>query len=164
MAYKISDSQSINVLLSNANWAWPQAVEKIFQPRGINALVANSAADITRLIDIQKIHLAIIDNSMTDLTGMQALKIIRQLNPQLPCILLALKPEKRLLAEALALNAFSVLEKPIDLSLLAGQIDRLFLKHYQSNLFSSPQNKRKLTFKINLTSRNKNKPDNNDNF
>jgi len=162
MAHKISDSQSINVLLSNANWAWPQAVEKIFQPRGINALVANSAADITRLVDIQKIHLAIIDNSMADLTGMQALKIIRQLNPQLPCILLALKPEKRFLAQALALNAFSVMEKPIDLSLLAGQIDRLFLKHYQSNLFSIPQTKRKLTFKINLKTRNKST--NNDNF
>ncbi len=157
MAHRTSDSQSINVLLSNANWAWPQAVEKIFQPRGINALVADSAADITKLIDIQKIHLAIIDNSMTDLTGTQALKIIRQLNPQLPCILLAQKPQKRLLAEALALNTFSVLEKPIDLALLAGQIDRLFLKHYQSNLFSSPQTKRKLTFKINLTSRYKNK-------
>jgi DNA-binding NtrC family response regulator len=133
MAQKLSQPDSVNVLISNANWAWPQAVAEIFQPRGFNALVANSARDIVQLVSNHRIHLAILDMVMDDLTGIQALKIIRQQNQLLPCILLAAHPEKRLLAQALSLKAHSVLAKPVDIPLLAEQIDRLFQKRYESN-------------------------------
>ena len=133
MAQRLSQPENINVLISNADWAWPQAVAEIFQPRRVNALVANSVNDMVRLITYNKMHLASLDSHLDDLSGMQALKIIRQHDQLLPCILLAVQPSRRLLAEALALNAFSVLAKPVDLSLLAEQIDRLFLKYYAIN-------------------------------
>lgn len=136
MPHKLSQPDSVNVLLSNADWAWPQAVQAIFQPRGINALVANSAGDVVNLVATSKIHLAILDSVLDDLSGMQTLKIVRQHDPLLPCILLARQPGQRLLAQALALNAFSVLAKPVDLNLLADQIDRLFHKYYASDMFS----------------------------
>jgi len=85
---------------------------------------------------------------LEDLTGMQALKVIRQHDPLVPCILLAQQPGKRLLADALALNAFSVLAKPVDLTLLAEQIDRLFQKCYSSDMFSPPATDRGLKITI----------------
>jgi len=136
MALRLSQADHVNVLLSDADWAWPQAVRSIFQPRGINALLANSATEVVRLVANTKIHLAILDTSLDDLSGIETLKIVRQHDPLLPCILLAHQPGQRLLAQALALHAFSVLAKPVDLHLLAGQIDRLFLKYYASNMFS----------------------------
>lgn len=51
-------------------------------------------------------------------------------------MLLAQNPNDRLLAQALSLNVFSVLGKPVDLKLLASQIDRLFTKYYASNMFA----------------------------
>ena len=138
MAQRLAKPQSVNVLITDASWAWPQAVAEIFQPRGINALLANKGGEIVRLVSNNKIHLAILDTVQDDLTGMQALKVIRQHDPLVPCILLAQQPEKRLLADALALNAFSVLAKPVDLTLLAEQIDRLFIKCYSSDMFSRP--------------------------
>jgi len=130
MAQKLSQPESFNVLISNANWAWPQAVAQIFQPRGFNALVANSAVDVVRLVARSQVHLAILDMVMGDLSGTQALKMIRQHDELVPCILLARHPGEKVLAEALALNAYSVLDKPVDLSLLASQVDRLFSKYY----------------------------------
>ena len=139
MAQKFSQPDSVNVMLDNANWAWPQAVAQIFQPRGINALVADSTADMIQLITHNKIHLAILDQtSIGDNTsGMHTLKIIRNHDRLLPCILLAHKIDKHLLSQALALQAFSVVEKPVNLSRLAEQINRLFLKYYAFDMFST---------------------------
>ena len=133
MAQRLSQPNSINVLLSNPDWAWPQAVAEIFQPRQINALIANTLNDVLNLVSHNRMHLAILDSRTDEISGTGALKIIRQQDRLLPCILLAEKPSRRLLAEALSLNAFSVLAKPVDLTLLAEQIDRLFLKYYNIN-------------------------------
>ena len=157
MAQRLAKPQSVNVLITDARWAWPQAVAEIFQPRGINALLAHKGGEIVRLVSNNKIHLAILDSVLEDLTGMQALKVIRQHDPLVPCILLAQQPEKRLLADALALNAFSVLAKPVDLALLAEQIDRLFLKCYSSDMFSPPATGRGL--KITIKTVNKKQAD-----
>lgn len=127
---------NVNVLLSDAHWAWPQAVAEIFHPHGINALVAHSADEMVQLVDNNTIHLAILDSYMEELTGMQVLRMLRRSDPRLPCILLAQEINDRLLAKALSLDAFSVLAKPVDLLLLAEQIDRLFLKYYKKNIFS----------------------------
>jgi DNA-binding NtrC family response regulator len=148
MAQRLAKPQSVNVLITDASWAWPQAVAEIFQPRGINALLANTGGEIVRLVSNNKIHLAILDSVVKDLTGMQALKIVRQHDPLVPCILLAQQPEMRLLADALALNAFSVMAKPVDLALLTEQIDRLFLKCYSSDMFSRPVTGRSLNITI----------------
>ena len=136
MPQRQSQPRSVNVLISAADWAWPQAVRDIFQPRGINALIANSPSDVINLVASSKIHLAILDAVLDNLSGMNTLKMARQHDPLLPCILLAREPGRRLLAEALALDVFSVLAKPVDLDLLARQLDRLFHKYYASDVFS----------------------------
>lgn len=136
MVPSISHSDDVNVLISNANWAWPQAVEQIFQPRGVNALVADSGGDMLQLVDQKRIHLAILDMGLDEFSGLQTLRLLRQHHKLLPCILLAKQINSKLLAAALDLRAFSVINKPVDLNLLAGQIDRLFHKFYASNMFS----------------------------
>jgi DNA-binding response OmpR family regulator len=136
MAGRLSQPENINVLISDANWAWPQAVTEIFQPRGINALLADSAEDMVRIVANNKIHLAIVDMVLDNLSVVQTLKMIRKQDQLVPCILLAQQVDNHLLADALALNAFSVLLKPVDLRLLAGQIHRLFLKYYASDVFA----------------------------
>jgi len=133
MAQRLSQPNNINVLISNPDWAWPQAVSEIFQPRQINALIANTLKDMLNLVSHNRMHLAILDSRFDEISGTGALKIIRQHDQLLPCILLAEEPNRRLLAEALSLNAFSVLAKPVNLTLLAEQIDRLFLKYYDIN-------------------------------
>jgi len=137
MVPNLSQPRTVNVLLNSANWAWPQAVEKIFQPRGVNALLADTACDVVRLVDQNKIHLAILDISRDEHSGMQTLRMIRKHDRLMPCILLAQTFDTRLLAEALFLHAFSVMGKPVDLNLLAGQVDRLFVKYYASDMFAA---------------------------
>ena len=130
MAQRLSQPDSINILIGHPDWAWPQAVTEIFRPRLINSLVADTLPDMVRLVSHHKMHLAILDTAPNFAHALQALKTIRQYDQLLPCILLAAQPAQKLLAQALALHVFSVLDKPVNMTILAEQIDRLFLKYY----------------------------------
>lgn len=132
MALNLSQPDSINVLIGDQNWAWPEAVSQIFRPRGINALIAEKPDDIVQIIDNSKVHLAIIN----DKDGIKTLKLIRQHNNLLPCMVLAEHINNKLLSEALNLNVFSVLTKPVNLMQLAEQLNRLFSKYYACDLFA----------------------------
>ena len=152
MALRLTKPDRVNVLIEDSDWAWPRAVREIFQPRGINALLAESTTEAVRLVSNNRIHLAILsyqcDSPAREPTsthkpyhgalGLSMLRLVRKQDSLLPCILLAHSVNDRLLAEALSLGAFSVLAKPVDMDLLGRQINRLFQKWYSSNVFSPP--------------------------
>ncbi len=140
MSISLAQPDSVNVLMSNSAWAWPQAVAQIFQPRGVNALMAENTDDIVRIMDNRKVHLAIIDNSIDNEAGLKALNIIRRKDELMPCLLLSGNINQRLLAEALKLNVCSVLAKPVDIVQLATQMDRIFRKYYSCDVFNQAEN------------------------
>ena len=78
----------INVLASQANWDWPGALRDIFQPRGINLLVAESTNDIVNVLRHRQISTTIVDTDCEQ-ADLWTLKIIRMEQPLMPCILLA---------------------------------------------------------------------------
>ncbi len=135
MTVSLSQHDTVNVLMSNSYWAWPQAVQQIFQPCGVNVLMANDTNDIVKIIDNRKVHLAIIDNSIDNESGLKALDIIRKQDKLMPCLLLAGDVNDKLLAGALKLNVCSVLAKPINIVQLANQMNKIFRKYYSCDIF-----------------------------
>ena len=67
--------------------------------------------------------------------ALAVIKIIRMNYPLLPCILLTHNAGKSLLGKALQLDVFSVIDKPVDMSILREQLNRLFIKKYHSDIF-----------------------------
>ena len=136
MVAKITEPQKVNVIISEANWAWPEALKNIFRPRGVNLLVARSPNDFINIIEREFVHTAIVDMDSDKVSGLAAVRVIRVHNPILPCILLARCIKETTLSNALELNVFSVIEKPVDMGILKEQLNRLFLKKYQSRIFA----------------------------
>ena len=136
MAEEHSILSEVNVLVCNADWAWPQAVRTIFMPRGINALLATEANDVLDIIEQRRIHTAIVDMDSERLNGLGTIKMIRVHYPLLPCILVARVAGRELLSDALELDVFSVITKPVDMDVLLGQLNRLFIKRYNSTIFA----------------------------
>jgi AmiR/NasT family two-component response regulator len=62
--------------------------------------------------------------------------MIRSHYPYVPCILLTRAAEPELLSDALELEVFSVITKPVDMDILLGQLDKLFIKRYNSTIFA----------------------------
>lgn len=135
MVSNLSKLEEVNVLASHANWAWPEALRCIFQPRGVNLLVAETAAEFVNIIERKRIHTTILDMDSQESDALATIKIIRMDYPLLPCILLASTVGKALLGQALRLDVFSVIDKPVDMHILQEQLNRLFLKKYQSTIF-----------------------------
>jgi len=128
--------EHINVLINDADWAWPEAVRQIFSSRGVQMLLVRKPDQALNVLQQRRVHTAIVDMDC-ETSGLVVIKMIRSGFPLLPCILVAKAPEQKLLSEALELDIFSVINKPVDIRLLQNQLHRLFLKKYNSNLFNS---------------------------
>ena len=128
-------SDEINVLASRADWDWPGAMRDIFKPRGVNLLVVENTNDIVNVLQHRRIRTAIVDTDRRQ-GGLWTLKIIRAERPTLPCILLTSNTTRFTLDEALRLDVFSVIDKPVDMRILKDQMNRLFVKRYGSHIFS----------------------------
>jgi len=137
MVVDLLQSDEINVLASQADWDWPLAVRQILRPRGVNLLVAESSNDIVNVLRQRRIRTAIVDTDAgAPAGGLWTLKIIRMENPSIPCILLASNATRSILDEALRLDVFSVIDKPVDMRILKDLLNRLFVKRYGSHIFS----------------------------
>jgi DNA-binding NtrC family response regulator len=136
MVSNLSQLEEINVLASEASWAWPEAVRYIFRPRGVNLLVAENASEFINILERKRIHTAIIDMDSEGSDGLATVKIIRMDFPLIPCILLSSSIGETLLGNALRLDVFSVIDKPVDMHLLQEQLNRLFIKKYRSDIFA----------------------------
>ena len=127
----------INVLVGESDWAWPRAIENIFAPRGVNSIVAANATDALDIISSRRIHTAIVDMDSEQASGLSVIRIIHGYYPLLPCILVSSSGQQGVLAKALELDVFSVINKPVDMAILLDQLNRLFTRKYRSMIFSS---------------------------
>ncbi|MBN2456939.1 MAG: response regulator [Sedimentisphaerales bacterium] len=134
MVSNLSRPEEINVLANEADWDWPEALSDIFRPRGINLLMAGTLDELVNIIEQRKIHTAIIDIDVQSST-LATIRIIRIDYPLLPCILLTSKAGQETLQEALRLEVFSVIDKPVDMVLLQRQLNKIFTKRYNSSIF-----------------------------
>jgi len=136
MISNLSKSEEINILASGASWAWPEALRYIFRPRGVNLLVADRTSDFVNIIERRRIHTTIVDMDSEKSNAFTTIRIIRMRFPLLPCILLSSSRDEAMLSEALRLDVFSVIDKPVKISILQEQLDRLFKKRYNSDIFA----------------------------
>lgn len=134
MEFEPAELSRVNVLASEADWAWPRALQDIFRPHGVNLLVARDSNEFINIISHQRIFVTIID--VEGSSGLATVKIIRINFPFMPCILLAKAAGETLLDEALRLDVFSVIDKPVDMDILRQQLNRLFIKKYNSDIFN----------------------------
>jgi DNA-binding NtrC family response regulator len=126
----------VNVLASEAGWEWPYALREIFLPRGVNLLVAEGVEEFVDIMGRRRIHATIVDVDSKKPSGLAMVKIMRMDYPLIPCILLGSDVGEEILGKALELEVFSVIGKPVDMGILREQLNRLFLKKYNSCIFS----------------------------
>ena len=130
-------AEKINVLANGSKWAWPEAMRCIFTPCGVDLLIVKAPEEALVLIRQRRIHTAILDMDSENLSGLGTAKILRSQYPHLPCILLSGSSESRLLSDALGLDVFSVIAKPVDMVILQQQLNRLFVKRYDNEVFAT---------------------------
>ena len=136
MVSNLSQFEEVNVLASEADWAWPAALRDIFRPRGVNLLVADSVNDFADIIRQRRVHTTIVDMDSEKSNGLATIRILRMDFPMLPFILLKSREDQELLGKALRLDVFGVIDKPVNMKVLQEVLNRLFMKKYNSGIFA----------------------------
>ena len=127
-----STSNRLTVLLADQAEAWHDTVRTLLEPQGVRTVGVRSGREALHLLESQPIHVAVLDQHMPQLSGLQVIKLMRELKGAPPAILLADHLTNHLLHDALAMHVFSVLSKPVDLNLLLDALARVMRRYYES--------------------------------
>src|SRR4051794_31478560 len=80
----------LTVLLANEQEGWHQTVRGLLEPQGVQTLVARSGREALDLIESQPVHVAVLDQQMPQLGGLQVIRLMRDMKSSPPpAILLA---------------------------------------------------------------------------
>ena len=122
----------LTVLLANEQEGWHQTVRGLLEPQGVQTLSARSGREALHMIESQPIHVAVLDQQMPQLGGLQVIKLMREMKVAPPAILLANQLTNNLLHEALGMHVFTVLTKPVDFNVLLDALARVLKRYHES--------------------------------
>ena len=128
----VRHANRLTVLLANEQEDWHQTVRGLLQPQGVQTLSARSGREALDLIESRPVHVAVLDQQMPQLGGLQVIKLMRELEHAPPAILLASQLTNHLLHEALSMQVFTVLNKPVDFNLLLDALARVLRRYHES--------------------------------
>ncbi len=124
-------STRLTVLLAEEHAVWAQTISQLLAPQGVQTVAAHTGREALRLIEGGTIDVAVLDQTMPQLGGMQVVKRMRDLPSPPPAILLADHLSNALLHEALGMRVFSVLGKPVDFNLLLDSLARVMRRFHE---------------------------------
>jgi DNA-binding NtrC family response regulator len=126
------NSTRFTVLLPSEQEGWHRTVSGVLQTQGVQTVLARSGHEALSLLERTPVHVAVLDAQMPQLGGMQVIRLLRELHKATPAILLTSHLTTHLLHEALGMQVFSVLSKPVDLNVLLDALARV-LRRYHEN-------------------------------
>jgi two-component system response regulator AtoC len=99
----------------------PEAVELLVEflsSKGYEILTATSGEEALRRVREDRPHLVLLDIRMPKMNGIEVLKRIREIDPEMGIIMVTAVNEEDVGRQALELGAFDYIVKPLDLKYL----------------------------------------------
>lgn len=115
-------SERYSLLIADDDDVHRATLRDIFEPRGYRTLLAENGEEAIVLIRNHPVDCLLLDVNMPILTGLETLRIVRQLRVSLPCIFVTGDADRSLMRQAKVLNAFSVLSKPVTRELVTATV------------------------------------------
>lgn len=109
---------------------WAQGLSGWLEPNGIAVHWASSGRQAIEIVERGQAQLAVVGMDLPRMDGLSVLRIIRSIDRQLPCVLVAGQPSGHLFQQALELEAYSVIAEPVDAGLLVDLVARIYRKFY----------------------------------
>ena len=106
--------RKFNVLVVDDEELYRRALERILTRVGHNVISARGASEALQVVTEQPVDLVLSDIQMPGINGLELIRQIRDIAPDLPCIVITGYGSPEQSVEALRAGAFWYLEKPFD--------------------------------------------------
>jgi CheY-like chemotaxis protein len=120
------------LLITDDDRQFRESLRGIFETEGFQTYLAHSGEEALDIVQEQRIHLALLDQHLPRLTGLETLRLIRQVNAMLPVILLTGDNTQQLMRDALSAHAFCVMSKPVSRNVVVYTVQRALARSYAS--------------------------------
>ena len=119
-----------SILITDDDRGFRETLQGVFEPEGFETLLAANGPQALDILRARDVHLLLLDMHMPRMTGLETLRLAKQLKRRLPCILLSAQPDERLVEQALRADAFSFLTKPVSRQTLTSTVRTALAKTY----------------------------------
>jgi len=147
----------LNLLLTDGGWqeeSWADRLPRLLEPMGVRAVRAGCGREAEETLRTTPVHAAVLDLSLPldartrrvadaknrlavrlDEGGVRLLELMGRLNPRPPLVVVrqprTVREDQRVLALAMKLGAFAVVDRPVDLERMLQILGRLLERHYR---------------------------------
>jgi CheY-like chemotaxis protein len=119
-----------SLLITDDDRDFRETLRSVFEPRGFHTLLAGDGEEAVKIVEHERIHLALLDMHMPRLSGLETIRHVKRLHSALPCILLSAGLDDTLAEQALQAEAFSVHRKPISFAELTNIVSLAMRQTY----------------------------------
>jgi DNA-binding response OmpR family regulator len=116
------DKKSINVLLVDDEEDFVNVISKRLRKRNINVTGVLSGTEAIRILRRKDFDTIVLDLKMEDMDGIEVLKVVKKMIPEIPVIMLTGHGSETASKEGIEYGAFDYLTKPYDLEMLVTKI------------------------------------------
>jgi two-component system, response regulator PdtaR len=123
-------SRDYRILITDDDPDCREALREIMEPEGFRTLLASCGEEALDIAQSEAVHLALLDMHMPTLTGLETLRMLRQIHALLPCILITADVTESLIREACQERAYSVIPKPVSKNVVLYTVVRALVRVY----------------------------------
>jgi two-component system chemotaxis response regulator CheY len=127
-----TEPRPYSILITDDDRDCRESLRDIVEPQGYRTVLATCGEEAVEIVQAQVIHAVLLDMHMPTLTGLDTLRLVRQINMLLPCILVTADATDGLIRQALNEHAYSVIPKPVNKHLVLHTVVRA-LGRYQTH-------------------------------
>lgn len=102
-----------SILITDDDTSFRETLQSIFEPEGYRTLLAADGTEAIDILQVEEVHLVVLDMHMPQLTGLEVVQLLRQVGALLPCIMLSADWDEQLRGEAASADVFATLSKPV---------------------------------------------------
>jgi len=108
-----SGSRGLSLLIADDDEELRHSLGSAFEPMGFNVYLAPGGTRAVRLARENAIDIAILDINMPDLSGIEAMRMIRKIRRSVGCIFITSDPTALVKERAVFTGGFAIVRKPI---------------------------------------------------
>ena len=118
-----------SILITDDDRDCRETLREIMEPQGFRTFLASCGEEALDIVHDEEVHLALLDMHMPSMTGLEVLKLLRQMR-ELPVILVTADATASLIRQAQQARAYSVIPKPVSKNVVIYTVVRALLRAY----------------------------------